>query len=106
SLKLGLTVLISCGQKDLIFVKSLAEDINVSKVNVERPWLSETRGFNLPNHDTSIILSSESHVNDSNSSVTVNATDSSVTDYILAKESNSICSTPLPPLKKLIGVEP
>ncbi|GKC44548.1 hypothetical protein Tco_1062270 [Tanacetum coccineum] len=96
----------SCGQKDLIFVKTSAEDINVSKVNVERPWLSKTKGFNLPNHDTGRILSSESHVNLIDSSVIVNTTNSSVTDYVSAKELTSVCSTPLPPLKKLLGVEP
>ncbi|GJR20895.1 hypothetical protein Tco_0969422 [Tanacetum coccineum] len=96
----------SCGQKDLIFVKSSAEDINVSKVNVERPWLSETKEFNFPNHDTGRIISSESHVNVIDSSVTVNATDSSITDFVSAKESTSVCSTPLPSLKKLHGVEP
>ncbi|GKC51511.1 hypothetical protein Tco_1074256 [Tanacetum coccineum] len=40
------------GQKDLAFVKSLADDTKVSIPNVERPWLSKTEGFNLPNHET------------------------------------------------------
>ncbi|GJZ76108.1 retrovirus-related pol polyprotein from transposon TNT 1-94, partial [Tanacetum coccineum] len=57
------------GQKDLVFVKSSTDNINVSIPGVERPWLSEAEGFILPNHDT-------------------------------------VCSTPLPPLKKLDGVEP
>ncbi|GJV88287.1 retrovirus-related pol polyprotein from transposon TNT 1-94 [Tanacetum coccineum] len=59
----------SSGQKDLIFVKSSADDTNVSIPGVERPWLSEAEGFILPNHDT-------------------------------------VCSTPLPPLKKLDGAKP
>ncbi|GJX94550.1 retrovirus-related pol polyprotein from transposon TNT 1-94 [Tanacetum coccineum] len=62
------------GQKDLVFVKSLADDTKVTIPGVERPWLSETEGFIFPNHDT-------------------------------ANES-SVCSTPLPPLKKLEGAEP
>ncbi|GJR87455.1 retrovirus-related pol polyprotein from transposon TNT 1-94 [Tanacetum coccineum] len=67
-------------QKDLVFVKSLADDTKVSIPGVERPWLSEAEGFILPNHDT-------------------------VNKYDSADES-SVCSTLLPPLKKLDGVEP
>ncbi|GJV01712.1 retrovirus-related pol polyprotein from transposon TNT 1-94 [Tanacetum coccineum] len=61
------------GQKDLVFVKSLADDTKVTIPGVERPWLFETEGFILPYHD-------------------------------IADES-SVCSTPLPPLKKLEGAE-
>ncbi|GJU79325.1 hypothetical protein Tco_1276395 [Tanacetum coccineum] len=39
----------SSGNKDLVLVKSLADDTNMSIPNVERPWLSETEEFNLPN---------------------------------------------------------
>ncbi|GJY27649.1 hypothetical protein Tco_0403416 [Tanacetum coccineum] len=53
----------SSGQKDLVFVKSLADDTKVSIPGVERPWLSEA-------------------------------------------EESLVCSTPLPPLKKLDGAEP
>nr|GEW07113.1 retrovirus-related Pol polyprotein from transposon TNT 1-94 [Tanacetum cinerariifolium] len=56
-------------QKDIVFVKSLADDTKLTILGVERPWLSEAEGFILPNHDT-------------------------------------VCSTPLPPLKKLDGAEP
>ncbi|GKC46706.1 hypothetical protein Tco_1064428, partial [Tanacetum coccineum] len=42
----------SFGQKDLVFVKSLADDTKVSIPGVERPWLSKAEGFILPNHDT------------------------------------------------------
>ncbi|GJW90671.1 retrovirus-related pol polyprotein from transposon TNT 1-94 [Tanacetum coccineum] len=93
-------------QKDLVFVKSSTEDTNVSKPNVERPWLSEAKGFNLLNYDTGRILSTKSHVNVIESSVTMIVTDSSVTDYDSAKESTSVCSTPLSPLEKLPGAEP
>ncbi|GJZ51469.1 hypothetical protein Tco_0605984 [Tanacetum coccineum] len=42
----------SSRQEDLVFVKSSAEDTSVSIPNVERTWISEAEGFNLPNHDT------------------------------------------------------
>ncbi|GKA04293.1 hypothetical protein Tco_0677074 [Tanacetum coccineum] len=42
----------SSGQKDLVFVKSLADDTKVSIPGVERPWLSEAECFIMPNHDT------------------------------------------------------
>nr|GEW26612.1 hypothetical protein [Tanacetum cinerariifolium] len=69
----------SSGQKDIVFIKSSANDTKVSIHGVERPWLSEAESFILPNHDTA-------------------------TDYNSADES-SVCSTPLPPLKMLNGVE-
>nr|GEU64228.1 retrovirus-related Pol polyprotein from transposon TNT 1-94 [Tanacetum cinerariifolium] len=84
--------------KDLVFVKSLADDTKVTILGVERPWLSKAEGFILPNHDTGRILPSESQRNITNSSVAVN--DSSATDYDSADES-SVCSIPLPPLKNL-----
>ncbi|GKB63781.1 retrovirus-related pol polyprotein from transposon TNT 1-94 [Tanacetum coccineum] len=93
----------SSGQKDLVFVKSSADDTKVTIPGVERPWLSEAEGFILPNHDTGRILPAESQRNTTDPSVAV--TDSSATDYDSADES-SVCSTPLPPLKKLDGAEP
>ncbi|GJT26857.1 retrovirus-related pol polyprotein from transposon TNT 1-94 [Tanacetum coccineum] len=93
----------SSGQKDLVFVKSSANDTKVSIPGVERPWLSKAKGFILPNHDTGRILPAESQRNTTDPSVAV--TDSSVTEYDSADES-SVCSTPLPPLKKLNGAEP
>ncbi|GJV52865.1 hypothetical protein Tco_1448606 [Tanacetum coccineum] len=87
--------------KDLVFVKSSADDTKVTIPGVERPWLSEAEGFILPNHDTGRILPSESQRNTTDPSVVV--TNSSVTDYDSADES-SVCSTPLPPLKKFDGV--
>ncbi|GJS74293.1 hypothetical protein Tco_0707134 [Tanacetum coccineum] len=91
------------GQKDLVFVKSLADDTKVTIPGVERPWLSEAEGFILPNHDTGRILPAESQRNTTDPLVSF--TDSSMTDYDSAYES-SVCSTPLPPLKKLEGAEP
>nr|GEV56433.1 hypothetical protein [Tanacetum cinerariifolium] len=93
----------SLGQKDLVFIKSLADDSKVTIHGVERPWLSKKEGFILPNHDTGRILPVESQRNITNPSVAV--IDSLATTYDSADES-SICSTPLPPLKKLNGVEP
>nr|GEX88000.1 retrovirus-related Pol polyprotein from transposon TNT 1-94 [Tanacetum cinerariifolium] len=49
--------------KDLVFVKSSSDDTKVTIPGVERPWLSEAKGFILPNHDTSRILPSESQRN-------------------------------------------
>ncbi|GKC59754.1 hypothetical protein Tco_1087352, partial [Tanacetum coccineum] len=93
----------SSGQKYLVFVKSSANDTKVSIPGVERPWLSEAEGFILPDHDTGRILPAESQRNTTDPLVAV--TDSSATDYDFADES-SVCSTHLPPLKKLDGVEP
>nr|GEZ95338.1 hypothetical protein [Tanacetum cinerariifolium] len=42
----------SSGKKDLVFIKSLADDTKVSIPGVERAWLSEAGGFIFPNHDT------------------------------------------------------
>ncbi|GKB55812.1 hypothetical protein Tco_0911998, partial [Tanacetum coccineum] len=90
-------------QKDLVFVKSSADDTKVSIPGVERPWLSEAEGFILLNCDTGRILTAESQKNTTDPSVAV--TDSSATDYDSADES-SVCTTPILPLKKLDGAEP
>ncbi|GJV25487.1 retrovirus-related pol polyprotein from transposon TNT 1-94 [Tanacetum coccineum] len=93
----------SSGQKDLVFVKSSTDDTKVTIPGVERPWLSEAEGFILPNHDIGRILPAESQRNTTDPLVAV--TDSLVIVYDSADES-SVCSTPLPPLKKLNGAEP
>ncbi|GKD44554.1 hypothetical protein Tco_1269199 [Tanacetum coccineum] len=94
----------SSGQKDLVFVKSSPNDTKVTiPGGVERPWLFEAEGFILPNHDTGRILPAESQRNTTDPSVAF--TDSSATDYDSTDES-SVCSTLLPPLKKLEGAEP
>ncbi|GJQ97952.1 hypothetical protein Tco_0009091 [Tanacetum coccineum] len=77
---------------DVVFVKSSADDTNVSIPSVERHWLSEAEGFKLPNQDTCRILPLESQLKVTDSLVIV--TDSSVTDNDLADES-SVYSTPL-----------
>ncbi|GJZ90278.1 hypothetical protein Tco_0662205 [Tanacetum coccineum] len=68
----------SYGQIDLVFVKSSTEDIKVSILGVERPWLSKAEGFTLPNHDTGRILPAESQVKITDPLVAI--TDSSVTE--------------------------
>ncbi|GJR58791.1 retrovirus-related pol polyprotein from transposon TNT 1-94 [Tanacetum coccineum] len=65
--------------------------------------LSEAEGFILPNHNTGRILPTESQRNTTGPLVAV--TDSSAIEYDSTDES-SVCSTPLPPLKKLDGAEP
>nr|GEX03220.1 hypothetical protein [Tanacetum cinerariifolium] len=93
----------SSRQKDLVFIKSSADETKVSIPSVKRPWLSKAEGFILPNHDTGRILLAESQRNITNPLVAV--TDSSTTEYDSVGES-SVCSTPLSLLKKLDGVEP
>ncbi|GJZ85725.1 hypothetical protein Tco_0651064 [Tanacetum coccineum] len=93
----------SSGQKDLVFVKSSADDTKVSIPGVERPWLSEAEGFIMPNNDTGRILPAESQRNTTGPPLAV--TDSLATDYDLIDES-LVCSIPLPPLKKLDGAGP
>nr|GEY16888.1 hypothetical protein [Tanacetum cinerariifolium] len=93
----------SCsGQKDLIFVKSSTDDTKVTIPGVERPWLSKAEGFILPNYDTCRILPAKSQRNTTDPLVAF--IDSSATDYDSADES-LVCSTPLPPLKKLEGAD-
>ncbi|GJS25616.1 hypothetical protein Tco_0454248 [Tanacetum coccineum] len=87
----------SSGQKDIVFVKSSADDTKVSIPGYKDPGMFEDEGFILPNHDTSRILPTKSQRNTTNPSVAV--ANSSATEYDLADES-LICSTPLPPLKK------
>ncbi|GJR40361.1 hypothetical protein Tco_1216045 [Tanacetum coccineum] len=65
-----------------------------------------TKGFNLPNYDTGRVLSIESNVNVIEFSIKVNVTDSSVIDYDSVEESTSVCSILIPPIEKLLGVEP
>ncbi|GJT62568.1 hypothetical protein Tco_1006101 [Tanacetum coccineum] len=77
---------------------ALADDENVV-VGKE----SARNGFTLPNHDTGRILPAESQVKIVDPLVAI--TDSSATVYDSVDES-SVCSTPLPPLEKLAGVEP
>ncbi|GJU21152.1 retrovirus-related pol polyprotein from transposon TNT 1-94 [Tanacetum coccineum] len=89
--------------KVLAFVKSSTDETKMTIPGVERPWLSKAEGFILSNHDTGRILPAESQRNTTDP--LIEFIDSSATNYHSADES-SVCSTPLPPLKKLEGVEP
>ncbi|GJR95495.1 hypothetical protein Tco_0267669 [Tanacetum coccineum] len=91
----------SSGPKDLIFVKSSVD--NVSITNSNKPMLYEVEDSTLSNHDTGKVPSVESQSNTTDPLVAV--TESSATNYDSADES-SVCTTPLPLLKKLDGVEP
>ncbi|GJW90109.1 retrovirus-related pol polyprotein from transposon TNT 1-94 [Tanacetum coccineum] len=86
------------------FVKSSADDTKVTIPGVERPWLSEAENFILPNHDTGKILPAESQRNTTDPSVAF--IDSSIDLITDSAMKSSVCSTPLPPLKKLEGAEP
>ncbi|GKE53287.1 hypothetical protein Tco_1488443, partial [Tanacetum coccineum] len=93
----------SSGLKDPVFVKSAADNSEVSITGSNKLKLSEAEDSSLSNHGTGKVLSNESQRNTTDHSVVIS--DSSATDYDSADES-SVCSTPFPPLKKLTGVEP
>nr|GEX90319.1 retrovirus-related Pol polyprotein from transposon TNT 1-94 [Tanacetum cinerariifolium] len=85
----------SPGPKDLVFVKSSADNSEVSITGSNKPKLSEAEDSTLSNHDTGKVLSNESQRNTTDHSVDVS--DSLATDYDSANE-YLVCSTPLPPL--------
>ncbi|GJU66637.1 hypothetical protein Tco_1252896 [Tanacetum coccineum] len=93
----------SSGLKDLMFIKSLVDNSEMSISDSNKPKLSGAEDFTLSNHDTSNVPLTESQRNKTDHSVVVS--DASVTDYDLADKS-SVYSTPLPPLEKLTGAEP
>ncbi|GJT69047.1 hypothetical protein Tco_1028333 [Tanacetum coccineum] len=93
----------SFGFKDPIFVKSSADNSDISITGNNIPKSSETKDSNIPNQDTNEVPSNESQRNTTDPSVVVS--DSSATDYGSANES-LVCSTPLLLLKKLDGAEP
>ncbi|GJW09895.1 hypothetical protein Tco_1575722 [Tanacetum coccineum] len=103
SLRHGLTVLNNSGHKDIVFIKSSVYNTKAYIPGVEIPWLSEAKGFILPNHDTGRIIPAESQRNSTNLPVTV--IDSSETEYDSTNES-SVCSTSFPPMKKPGDAEP
>ncbi|GJY09052.1 hypothetical protein Tco_0377237 [Tanacetum coccineum] len=91
------------GPKDPVFVKSLADNSEVSITGSNKPKLSKAEDSTLSNNDTGKVPSNESQRNTTGHSVVVS--DFSATDYDSANES-SVCSTPLPPFEKLTGAEP
>ncbi|GJV53820.1 hypothetical protein Tco_1449561 [Tanacetum coccineum] len=89
--------------KDLVFVKSLANNLDMSITSSNIPKSSETEDSTLPNQDTDEVHPNEAQRNTTNPLVVFS--DSLATDYDSADES-LVCSTLLPPLKKLDGVKP
>ncbi|GKB11027.1 putative ribonuclease H-like domain-containing protein [Tanacetum coccineum] len=73
------------GPKDLVFVKSSANNSKVSITGNNKPKLSKAEDSTLSNHDTGKVPSNESQRNKTDHSVVVS--DSSATDYDLANES-------------------
>ncbi|GJS83256.1 retrovirus-related pol polyprotein from transposon TNT 1-94 [Tanacetum coccineum] len=94
-------VLMALAEENDVISKEGAKNGEWVKISMRK--LSEAEGFILTNHDTGRILPAESQRNTIDPSVV--GTDSSVTEYDSADES-SVCSTPLPLLKKLDGAEP
>ncbi|GJU19500.1 hypothetical protein Tco_1152842 [Tanacetum coccineum] len=93
----------SSGPKDLVFVKSSADNSNMSITSGNGPRLSEAEDFILPKHDAGKVLPNKSQTNTIDPSVAI--TNSSASDYDSAGKS-SVCSTLLPPLEKMAGSEP
>ncbi|GJU08521.1 hypothetical protein Tco_1124951 [Tanacetum coccineum] len=86
-----------------MFVKSSADNSEVSITSCNKPKLSEAEDSTLSNHDTGKVPSNESQRNKTDHPVVVS--DYLVTDYDSADES-LVCNTPFPPLEKLTGAEP
>ncbi|GKB34509.1 hypothetical protein Tco_0879451, partial [Tanacetum coccineum] len=87
----------------MVFVKSSADNSDVSITSSNKTKLSEAEDSTLPNYDTGKVPSNESQRNTTDPSVVVS--DSSATDYDSADES-LVCSTLLPLLEKLAGAKP
>ncbi|GJT89074.1 retrovirus-related pol polyprotein from transposon TNT 1-94 [Tanacetum coccineum] len=92
----------SSGFKDPVFIKSSANNSDMSITSSNIPKSSITEDFTLPNQDTDEVPSNESQRNTTNPSAVFFV--SPATDYDSADES-SVYSTSLPPLKKLDGAE-
>ncbi|GJZ15608.1 hypothetical protein Tco_0551285 [Tanacetum coccineum] len=93
----------SHGSKDLVFVKSSADNSDMSITSSNLHKSSKAEDSTLPNHDTDEVPSNKSQRNTTDPSAAVS--DSPASDYGSTDES-SVCSTPLLPLKKLVGAEP
>ncbi|GJV66888.1 hypothetical protein Tco_1482397 [Tanacetum coccineum] len=84
-------------------LKMEADNSMMSIPDGERPCLFEAEDLILPNHDADRILPAESQRKTTDPPVAV--TDSSAIDYD-STDKSLVCSTPLPPLEKLVGAEP
>nr|GEV64456.1 hypothetical protein [Tanacetum cinerariifolium] len=89
--------------KDLVFVKSLADNSDMSITSSTLHKSSKTEDSTLPNHNTVEVPSNKSQRNTTAPLAVVS--DSPTYDYDSADES-SVCSTPFLPPKKLDGAEP
>nr|GEW33818.1 hypothetical protein [Tanacetum cinerariifolium] len=89
--------------KDLVFIKSSADNADMSIASSNLHKSSQAEDSTLPNHDTDEVPLNTSQRNTTDPLVVVS--DSLVLDYDSADES-SVCSTPLLPLKKLDRAEP
>ncbi|GJW20761.1 hypothetical protein Tco_0031383 [Tanacetum coccineum] len=74
------------GPKDLVFVKSSADNSNVYITSSNKPRLSEAEDYTLPNFDTGKVPSDESQRNVTDPLVAVS--DSLATDYDSADKSS------------------
>ncbi|GJV06565.1 putative reverse transcriptase domain-containing protein [Tanacetum coccineum] len=88
--------------KDLVFVKSSADNSKVSIIGSNKPKLSEADDSTMSNHDTGKVPSNESQRNTIDHSIVIS--DFLATDYDSVDES-LVCSTLLPPLEKMTGAE-
>nr|GEU91815.1 hypothetical protein [Tanacetum cinerariifolium] len=93
----------SFGSKDLVLIKSLAHNLDMSITSSNLHKSSEAEDSILPNHNTDEVLSNKSQRNITDPLAIIS--DSSASDYDSADES-LLCSTPLLPLKMLDGAEP
>ncbi|GJX00107.1 hypothetical protein Tco_0184020 [Tanacetum coccineum] len=71
--------------KDPMFIKSSADNSEMSITGSNKPMLSRAKDFTLSNHDTGKVPSNKSQRNTTNHSMVVS--DSLMTDYDLADES-------------------
>nr|GEX80287.1 hypothetical protein [Tanacetum cinerariifolium] len=93
----------SFGSKDLIFIKSFVDNLDMSITSSNLHKSSKAEDSTLPNHNTSEVPSNKSQRNTIDPSALVS--DSPASNYDSTDES-LVCSTYLLPLKKLDGVEP
>nr|GEU35265.1 hypothetical protein [Tanacetum cinerariifolium] len=93
----------SFGSKDLVFVKSSADNSDMSITSSNLHKSSEAEDSTLTNHITDEVPSNKSQRNTTDPLTIVS--NSPASDYNSGDES-LVCSTPLLPLKKLDGAEP
>ncbi|GKA93766.1 hypothetical protein Tco_0815752 [Tanacetum coccineum] len=93
----------SCGSKDMVFVKSSADNSDMSITTSNLHKSSKAKDYTLPNHNADEVPSNKSQRNTTDPSTFVS--DSPASDNDSADES-LVCNTPFLPLKKLDGAKP